>query len=56
MSAEGRIVVAFGRATTGIARRVHQEAGFTLIEVMLSAVMLAIISAPISRHPVTRAR
>ncbi|MFI5052933.1 MAG: prepilin-type N-terminal cleavage/methylation domain-containing protein [Acidimicrobiia bacterium] len=48
MSAEGRIVVAFGRATTGIARRVRQEAGFTLIEVLLSAVMLAIISAPIS--------
>ena len=48
MSAEGRIVAAFGRATTGIARRVRQEAGFTLIEVLLAGVMLAILSVPIS--------
>ncbi len=48
MSAEGRIVAAFGRGTTRIARRLRQQAGFTLIEVLLAGVMLAIISAPIS--------
>lgn len=48
MSAEGRIDAAFGRATIRIARRLRQQAGFTLIEVLLAGVMLAIISAPIS--------
>jgi prepilin-type N-terminal cleavage/methylation domain-containing protein len=48
MSAEGRMGAAFGRVTTRIARRLRHEAGFTLIEVLLTAVMLAIISAPIS--------
>jgi len=48
MSAEGRIGAAVGRATTRIARRLRHEAGFTLIEVLLAGVMLAIISAPIS--------
>jgi hypothetical protein len=48
MSAEGRIDAAFGRVTIRIARRLRQEVGFTLIEVLLAGVMLAIISAPIS--------
>jgi type II secretory pathway pseudopilin PulG len=47
MSAEGRIDAAFGRGTTRIARRLRQQGGFTLIEVLLAGVMLAIISAPI---------
>ena len=48
MSAEGRIDAPFGRATTRISRRLRQEAGFTLIEVLLAGVMLAILSVPIS--------
>ncbi len=48
MSAEGRMSAAFGCATTRIARRLRHEAGFTLIEVLLTCVMLGIISAPIS--------
>ena len=47
MSAEGRIDAAGGRVTTRISRRLRQQAGFTLIEVLLAGVMLAIISAPI---------
>jgi type II secretory pathway pseudopilin PulG len=48
ISAENWAVAAFGRATIRIARRLRKEAGFTLIEVLLAGVMLAIISAPIS--------
>jgi type II secretory pathway pseudopilin PulG len=48
MSAEGRIDAPFGRATTRISRRLRREAGFTLIEVLLAGVMLAILSVPIS--------
>jgi type II secretory pathway pseudopilin PulG len=48
MSAEGRIDAARGRVTTRISRRLRQQAGFTLIEVLLAGVMLAIVSVPIS--------
>lgn len=48
MSAEGRIDAAPGRVTTRISRRLRQQAGFTLIEVLLAGVMLAIVSVPIS--------
>jgi len=51
MSAGGIFGAPLGRATTRIRRRLsalRRESGFTLIEVLLAGVILAIIAAPIS--------
>ena len=48
MTAGSRIGAALGRVKRDVAGRLRDEAGFTLIEVVLAAMMLAIISAPIS--------
>ena len=48
MTAGSPFSAALGRAKSEVARRLRSEAGFTLIEVVLAAMMLAIISAPIS--------